>query len=331
MKSLFFALIAISIFFFKPNTVKADINFATYSVCWYEVDGEHYFRVVTNRPTSAANWDTHIYVNIPGTGWTSKMSAYRHYTDPSNIANEVFIFKLQQHSYSLPSPLASTDCFQVFVHPNSNVISPSEFYTVFTACQCPSDCDASIRATIYSGYVATLEPANYPWTPTDPNDYFWSYGDGTYSNLHSLSKIFPGPGSYTVCLTIDNGSGICKKCITICFSEEEGEGNQGSAQNKKINTGIASETGHISRDFYLYPNPANDIYTIQVNSKSQNDQAIIVTTDFSGKVISKITNDIHLGSNKLEFSTIGMPSGIYHVKIFTNNSGSFVTALRIVK
>ena len=80
---------------------------------------------------------------------------------------------------------------------------------------------------IYYAY-GTSDSANFYSTSTSNDSIFaydWSWGDGTYGTGRYLHHVFPGPGTYVVCLTIGTMGG-CQSthCDTIYIAANTGCG-----------------------------------------------------------------------------------------------------------
>lgn len=52
--------------------------------------------------------------------------------------------------------------------------------------------------------------------PGEDLQYWWSFGDGTFSELEAPAHTYPGPGSYAVCLTVQTNIGPDSCSSTIC-------------------------------------------------------------------------------------------------------------------
>lgn len=329
MKHLLSVFVIVSSLFISSEVRAQAPNFQVdvSKSCWYEVDGKVYFRMTTNRPFHPIVPDATIYINIPGSGWTGMMTSSYTYPHPTDPNLEVHIFDVSQNGYVIPTPY--NDCYSVFVHPDMTIMDPQSFGDIFNICRCEEDCNASIKATYYGqGYAVTLEPANHPWNPNDPNSYTWNFGDGTGNyNIHSWSKLYPGPGQYTVCLTIDNGTSVCTECIQICLLEEAGDGGgDGGGENKPGKNSLSlNEPKEVRKAYYVYPNPSEDNFILQVNSQSDNEEVNIVLVDMTGRILLEQSKTINQGIQKIEINTQHLPAGVYHLKASSRTSGSFVS------
>ena len=68
----------------------------------------------------------------------------------------------------------------------------------------------------------------------------------------------------------------------------------------------------------LYPNPVNDLISIELNMKSKTNVTINLL-DVSGKLIREIANEeASSGSHKINSNLSGIPSGVYTVQILSD-------------
>jgi hypothetical protein len=67
----------------------------------------------------------------------------------------------------------------------------------------------------------------------------------------------------------------------------------------------------------LYPNPANDKVSIEINT-NENQNVTIEILDLMGRTIQKQVEPIAIGNNKLEINLSALSSGLYLIKC--NNS-----------
>lgn len=79
-------------------------------------------------------------------------------------------------------------------------------------------CDVSIVDSLLSGNTFSFS-SNGSGTPST---YFWDFGDGSTSNLNTISHTFSNPGIYKVCLELTTNEGctsyVCKNFSTEGFS-----------------------------------------------------------------------------------------------------------------
>lgn len=118
----------------------------------------------------------------------------------------------------------------------------------------------------------------------------------TYNNEFEISL----PSNYV----IDN-------CEIIAFIQRRstGEIQQANKIDLPLSTNIQNNT---VKDITIYPNPANDI----ININSENQIQSIEILNISGQVV----NYENISSNKAEININNLSSGVYFVKIYTENS-----------
>ena len=64
----------------------------------------------------------------------------------------------------------------------------------------------------------------------------------------------------------------------------------------------------------VFPNPANNIIQLQINSKKYQSADLLVT-DINGKIIMKKVTSIHDGVNLFPISLAGLASGNYLIVV----------------
>ncbi|MBR5254899.1 MAG: T9SS type A sorting domain-containing protein, partial [Bacteroidales bacterium] len=65
----------------------------------------------------------------------------------------------------------------------------------------------------------------------------------------------------------------------------------------------------------LYPNPASDNATLDINGLNQD--AKIVISDLQGRILSQ--DNINAGTTRYTINVSDMASGVYYIRIITNN------------
>jgi hypothetical protein len=65
----------------------------------------------------------------------------------------------------------------------------------------------------------------------------------------------------------------------------------------------------------IYPNPANTQATLQINGLNQD--AKIVISDLQGRILSQ--DQINAGTNRYTINVSEMASGVYYIRIVTDN------------
>ena len=144
--------------------------------------------------------------------------------------------------------------------------------------------------------------------------YTWSFGDSTTnSTAGSIVHTYTHSGTYTVRLTVCNDS--CVACDSM------------SLQVTVTVLGIAEISG--LSDINLYPNPASNVCTIDVNAVEGMDLNVSVI-DIIGSVLQSEKWQIHSGANKLNIDLTGVASGMYEITL-TSGAGTMTRKLNIIK
>ncbi|MEZ5017622.1 MAG: T9SS type A sorting domain-containing protein [Flavipsychrobacter sp.] len=79
-------------------------------------------------------------------------------------------------------------------------------------------------------------------------------------------------------------------------------------------TSVASVTNNVS-EYSIYPNPANNQVNIMIDARAQANNAQIVVTDITGKVMMTTTANMKKGLNAYQFDVTNYPSGTYLVVV----------------
>lgn len=91
---------------------------------------------------------------------------------------------------------------------------------------------------------------------------------------------------------------------------------------------LGVKENELSSSMSVYPNPASDKATVSLDVKNAN-EATVVVTDLTGKVVSSVEVTPVMGANKVEINTTSMAAGIYTVELRAN--GSVATKKLVVR
>lgn len=142
------------------------------------------------------------------------------------------------------------------------------------------------------------ESANFTATAVNASEITWNFGDGTeLITGNVVSHVYDMPGIYTVTVSANNGECAAVSQVNIAVTANTTGLNQ-----------IISETVNV------YPNPANNFFTITLNKEVE---AILEITDLTGKLIR--TENIS-GQMPNVISTSELANGIYLLNLNTNES-----------
>ena len=133
--------------------------------------------------------------------------------------------------------------------------------------------------------------------------YSWDFGvPGISTDVSSEANptyVYQSKGNYTVTLTITNARG----CVLV--------------KTKQVDITLsANEIKEVS-EFVVYPNPANDQMTIQLNS-SDNFDAEYRLIQADGKITKIMNNPIIQGSNVTNISVSELPAGYFILQVVSD-------------
>lgn len=153
----------------------------------------------------------------------------------------------------------------------------------------------------------------YPLTDTIGGNYQWNFGDSTTSSLAYPVHVFPHPGIYRVCLTVNRPHDSCH--TMFCDSVIIGAPPTGiaDAANKPV--------------LSVYPNPFHDLLNIAVTAMYEGPGQITVADALGRTLLSQDVTVSH-GANQyvLDLATLGQ--GVYLVEL---NTGGNTMMIRVVK
>lgn len=142
--------------------------------------------------------------------------------------------------------------------------------------------------------------------------WFWDFGDGSTGVGQNPQHVFPGPGTYNVCLTVvafDREGRCCT--FTVCRKVSvECEGRQ---KFESDNTLEPLE----ENSFMMFPNPMNDQTTIAYTLENATNVHLQVN-DMQGRTVKVLVNETQgEGQYQINLNASDMPSGAYFVTFRT--------------
>ena len=131
-----------------------------------------------------------------------------------------------------------------------------------------------------------------------PLVFGWDFGDGSTSTLQNPTHSFLLPGTYTAEVTVTDADG------------EKGKNSVVIAVN--VSTGIEEMT--ISR-LGVYPVPANDFITLQLNSIIPSNDYVLKIHSLTGAIVTEKIIDVLETNQTFVVPIDNLPSGIYVITL----------------
>jgi hypothetical protein len=149
------------------------------------------------------------------------------------------------------------------------------------------------------------------WCSSNGLSLYMPYDSGAAQVAH-----YGGFGMPTVVLL--GGSGANKRVMfsTLSFSTSDTTAMRDSIMALLGTTGIA-DLPSVVNAFSVYPNPASDNVSINLDLK-ETSNLLIDVTDITGKQVAIIMNEKQSGVVTKQFSTAALPNGNYFVRLQVN-------------
>jgi len=234
-------------------------------------------------------------------------------TADTNICNDSFGFFLAADSGGVWSGVNVSDGGNGSGFFSSAAVTPGVYYSTYTISGMCGDAD-SIMVTVVTGenptFTFSVTGASVSFTNTTSgsgNTYLWDFGDGTNSSATSPTHIYPGNGTYSVCLYVTTTDG----CITV------------ACQNVTI-TGVGiNEISNVT--LKVYPNPANNYLNIVSQNEKISSYSI---TDITGRIILIQKN---VSKHSVGISVDQFNSGAYFLKVETTDGKVRTEKIHIIR
>ncbi len=173
-----------------------------------------------------------------------------------------------------------------------------------------------VDSTFNTGSTNTVYMFN---TSTGNNlTYSWDFGDGNTSNQAYPTHQYQQNGTYTVCLTVDDGAGCTHTyCDTVSYTQRQ-EGFTINVLPLGSNNQLSVEETGLEFN-KLYPNPANESITVELNNINGNDVSLTIT-DMTGRTIYNNNLVGSTGNQAHNININDLSPGVYNLMIKSNNT-----------
>lgn len=150
-----------------------------------------------------------------------------------------------------------------------------------------------------------------PLNPTNVTHYHWDFGDNTpVSTAVNPVHIYATSGDYMVTLEVVNGCSDYSIALPI---------------NVDIVTGVVT-LGKNQAEVMIYPNPSNDLITIDNKTASVNMEQVVIFNTLGAVVYNQRSDN----AKQHKLSVSGLASGMYSIRILTDK-GFIVRKLQVLK
>lgn len=151
-------------------------------------------------------------------------------------------------------------------------------------------------STIAAGVAAEMFTDN----STNATGYNWNFGDGASSTLVSPSHAYTANGPFTVTLTVSNGCGTATDTKTVQFT-------------------VGTEELTSANFSGVTPNPTTDKFVLTYNNEKES-QIKVEVSNIAGQVVYTENVENYKGSYHKEINLTGNATGMYFVKVVSNNN-----------
>ncbi|MEM6395877.1 MAG: PKD domain-containing protein [Bacteroidota bacterium] len=149
----------------------------------------------------------------------------------------------------------------------------------------------------------------------DAETFAWSLGDGTGSSDYEIFHTYPGPGTYTVSLTIESNEG-CQNTFSATITLGEEVQNFVSQPSFRILNSTSEVDRAEAVKLLVAPNPTAGDVQIQWQSLSSG-QVDYQLVDAQGRLTLNGRTEAIAGINQLTLSLADQPAGMYMIRLRT--------------
>ena len=213
------------------------------------------------------------------------------------------------HSYDLPGTyravLYVTDTFNNLCDSMAKVI----------VIKSKSKCVAAYYFAVDSSDLSVVYIVNKSKGGNSDTKFYWTFGDGTGSNLTNPNHTYASPGRYQICLTIFDTlvncySTFCDSVVIDTAGIELLVINQDDLLNIK-------KPGLIN-GISVYPNPSVGRLNLKLNNYKSN-LIVVDIINSNGQIVKTQAFVSTIGNNTFALDVEGLPNGFYCVAIRSEN------------
>ena len=187
----------------------------------------------------------------------------------------------------------------------------------------PTDCQA-LFLPIMDGTTVFL--LGLPFSDSEIIEWAWDFGDGNTSNEPFPVHTYADAGDYSITLTITTADG-CTSSFTIGVDLLDGFISGNATQDYMLTGTTSNENISIVDKVKSYPNPATDMFNLELSTSSDKEVQVNVKT-VNGIQISGNTHQLYTGENKIQLDVARLTSGVYFVEIVEGNQ---VKTIKFIK
>jgi PKD repeat protein len=201
--------------------------------------------------------------------------------------------------------------------PSIQVSTPGDYsVTISNGCAVTMNYHVSKGAAPMASFISATGGSTVEYTNTTiaAVSCSWDFGDGSTSNTISPAHNYPGPGTYTTCLTVADSSGCSTSTCQVV--------NITTANNT-----LGIQTASLNEAVGIYPNPSPSGFITLNFERYSGTRVKIMVYDILGNSVY----EREIISNNLESQLVDLtkqPTGNYFINI-TAGEESFVKRIAI--
>ena len=187
----------------------------------------------------------------------------------------------------------------------------------------PTSCQA-LFLPIFDGTTVFL--LGLPIADSPITEWAWDFGDGNTSNEPFPIHTYAAAGDYDITLTITTDDG-CTSSFTIGVDLLDGFMSGNATQDYMLTGTTSNENVAIVDKIKSYPNPATDMFNLELSTSTDKEVQINIRT-VTGVQVTGNTHQLNQGENKIQLDVARLISGVYFVEIVEGDNVKTVKFLK---